>query len=345
LMDESTEAVKSTVAKVDNRVRLKDSLTQITYHEDGQNSRFVVDRFKHNHQMSMGEPLPARGGHVLFPEEATYLVEIMQGLVRTTDGRQMTLEELFMVLGDFSVPQQVYSAYSACKRAGFVVVRPGILEQTPVSPATVSTPADTVRPQFRVLPRALLDAFPEKGKDTSRLRVARPDLFPEGCKFVKQSEASSAAAAAEEPKSGKKRKEPPSIRPRAWPSLAYASKNAADWREYAELRRTILGKSRYSSPLDRCHFLLYSGKGYTHSGRRSGKIRPVARVAVYDFYTGRQCSAYPPCREDSERRFNDDLTTVPLLKAYVTLPRVSFMQESGAPIDLASIKKRLSKSQ
>ncbi|GMR48952.1 hypothetical protein PMAYCL1PPCAC_19147 [Pristionchus mayeri] len=341
-MDESMDAGPSTVVKVDDRIRLKNSLTLITYHEDGQNSRFVVDRFRNQHQSLMGEPLPKGAGHILFPEEATFLVEVAQAIVKTTEGRYMTLEELFMVLGDFSIPQQVYSAYSVCKRAGFVVIRPGILEQAPASPSTTVTPPASGLPPFRVRPSALLDAFPNMGQDTTSLRLARPDLFPEGCRLQegRQPKETATGPVEEKKKKGKKRKEPPSLRPRSWPSLYHASKNASDWHEYANLRAKILGKSRYSSPLDRVHFLLYPSKGFTHVARREGTIRPLARVAVFDFFTGRQCASHSACREDSVRRsFNDDFSSVPLLKAHVSLPRVSFTKESGASIDLRSLKK------
>ncbi|KAF8372255.1 tsen-54 [Pristionchus pacificus] len=345
-MDESIDdAGPFTVAKVDDRIRLENSLTLITYHEECQNSRFVVDRFRHSHQSTMGEPQSKGAGHILFPEEATYLVEITQGIVRTPEGRYMTLEELFMVLGDFSIPQQVYSAYCACKRAGFVVIRPGILEHSPASPEGAVPPAvDCALPPFRVRPRVILDMFPNMGSDTNVLRTKKPELFPEGCRLQKGNEKEKSVveknvAIVGEQKGGKKRRDPPSIRPRAWPSLAYASKNAGDWKEYAELRRNLLGKSRYSSPLDRTHFLLYSAKEYSHAARRTGEIRPIARVAVFDFYSGRACPSHPPCREDSTRRFNDDLSSVPLLKAFVSLPRISFTKESGAPIDLRSIEQ------
>ncbi|GMS96499.1 hypothetical protein PENTCL1PPCAC_18674 [Pristionchus entomophagus] len=365
-MDDPMDAGPSTVAKVDDRIRLENSLTLITYHEDGQNSRFVVERFRHrHHQQSMGEPQSKGAGHVLFPEEATYLVEVAQAVVKTTEGRYMTLEELFMVLGDFSIPQQVYSAYCACKRAGFVVIRPGILEHAPASPQPTVNPTTNVLPPFRVRLRALLDSFPDMGKNTAGLRVTRPDLIPEGCRMGLQPKKPAAPVAAEEKKSGKRRKDTPSLRPRAWPSLAYASKHAGDWKEYAALRATLLGKSSsrkrvrngektigsdrtnghdgrsvYSSPADRSHFLLYSAKGYTHTARRKGERRPIARVTVFDFYSGRPCPSHPPCREDVDRRINDDVSSVPLLKAYVSLPRVSFTKESGAPIDLASLKQR-----
>lgn len=340
----------STVAKLDDRIRLENSLTLITYHEDS--SRFVVDRFRHSHQSSMGEPQSKGARHVLSPEEATYLVECAQALVRTTNGRCMTLEELFAVLGECSVPQKVYSAYCACKRAGFVVVRhPGMPEKhTPsASPSrTVSpppfAPSSSQEPAllpFRVLPRALLDAFPDMSSDTTWLRPAHPDLVPEGCRLREGTESEKEVVVEEGRSKGKKRKEPSSLRPRSWPSLAHASANAKDWREYATMRAAALNKSQKkrhqsSLPLSHPHFLLYSSRGYSHSGRRRGDCQPIASVAVFDFYSGRACKSLPPhpSSPSDVPSLNIDHSTVPLLKAHVSNPRISFTRESGAPITL-----------
>ncbi|KAK5976062.1 hypothetical protein GCK32_011416 [Trichostrongylus colubriformis] len=70
----------------------------------------------------MGVPLK-NGGHVLFPEEVVFLMEHWSACA-TDEGRLLTLYDGFHILAQTGIPFHKYRAYSALRKAGFVVLRP-----------------------------------------------------------------------------------------------------------------------------------------------------------------------------------------------------------------------------
>ncbi|VDO23882.1 unnamed protein product [Heligmosomoides polygyrus] len=75
-----------------------------------------------NYLAYMGVPMK-NGGHVLFPEEVLFLME-----VNATDGcRPLSLYDGIQIMGECGVPLYKYCAYAALRRAGFIVLRPDYL--------------------------------------------------------------------------------------------------------------------------------------------------------------------------------------------------------------------------
>ncbi|VDM78645.1 unnamed protein product [Strongylus vulgaris] len=70
----------------------------------------------------MGVPMK-NGGHVLFPEEAVYLVEHHLACV-TDNTRVLPLLDAYRILGECGVSMHVYRAYASLRQAGFAVLRP-----------------------------------------------------------------------------------------------------------------------------------------------------------------------------------------------------------------------------
>ncbi|VDM59190.1 unnamed protein product [Angiostrongylus costaricensis] len=72
----------------------------------------------------MGVPMK-NGGHILFPEEAVYLIEHCNAYA-TDGGRLLTLYDGYRILQECSVSMHKFRAYSALRQGGFVVLRPKI---------------------------------------------------------------------------------------------------------------------------------------------------------------------------------------------------------------------------
>uniref|UniRef100_A0A0K0DIL5 tRNA_int_end_N2 domain-containing protein n=1 Tax=Angiostrongylus cantonensis TaxID=6313 RepID=A0A0K0DIL5_ANGCA len=72
----------------------------------------------------MGVPMK-NGGHILFPEEAVYLIE-HRNAYATDGGRLLTLYDGYRILQECSVSMHKFRAYSALRQGGFVVLRPNV---------------------------------------------------------------------------------------------------------------------------------------------------------------------------------------------------------------------------
>ncbi|KAK6036697.1 hypothetical protein COOONC_25798 [Cooperia oncophora] len=131
-----------------------------------EHSIFEVTRKCKTYLQVMGVPLKT-GGHILFPEEVLYLMELWTACA-TDEGQLLTLYDGIRILGETGVPFYKYRAYSALRKAGFVALRPNrsrvhnlALQKQPDRPMDASTsearPSEACNAKY---PKQLLDDFP-----------------------------------------------------------------------------------------------------------------------------------------------------------------------------------------
>ncbi|KJH40905.1 hypothetical protein DICVIV_13130 [Dictyocaulus viviparus] len=121
---------------------------------------FEVTKKSKSHLAVMGVPLK-NGGHVLFPEEAVYLIE-HHNAYATDGGRLLTLHGGYRILHECGISMYKFRAYSSLRQAGFVVLRPNrsFVHSLQLYLESSLDSANHAFPRSRLFPQNLLDKFP-----------------------------------------------------------------------------------------------------------------------------------------------------------------------------------------
>ncbi|KAL6739038.1 hypothetical protein Aduo_012528 [Ancylostoma duodenale] len=310
--------------------RLAASLIHMVYNR--QHSIFEVTKKCKNYLASMGVPLK-NGGHVLFPEEAVYLVEHCNACA-TDQGRVLTLHDGYRILSECGVSMHVYRAYTSLRQAGFVVLRPSraFVHSLPLNQVP---PAEEERLESKheKYPQRLLDSFPTF--DHQRLIMPHlhrcllfvpiPDLHSfkisdQGfnkprrwqCDFRQK------------------------LRPRYWPDLDEIRNAASTWPQFARLRRKLIESTRLAPPAQAFEkskpeynydFEVFLPDRFRHSQPPT----PAFRVNCVDSrYGAMSCSL-----------INQFAGDIPLVLSIFDCGHVCFVEISGEPIDLNEYLRKL----
>ncbi|RCN31149.1 hypothetical protein ANCCAN_23075 [Ancylostoma caninum] len=254
----------------------------------------------------MGVPLK-NGGHVLFPEEAVYLVEHCNACA-TDQGRVLTLHDGYRVLSECGVSMHVYRAYTSLRQVGFVVLRPRY-------------------------PQRLLDSFPT----FDHQRLIMPHLH-RCLLFVPIPDLHSFKISDQgfnKPRRWR-RDFRQKLRPRYWPDLDEVRNAASTWPQFARLRRRLIESTRLAPPAQAFEkskpeynydFEVFLPDRFRHSQPST----PAFRVNCVDSrYGAMSCSLV--------NQFAGD---IPLVLSIFDCGHVCFVEISGEPIDLNEYLRKL----
>ncbi|CAJ0602543.1 unnamed protein product [Cylicocyclus nassatus] len=306
--------------------RSVDTLIHAVYNR--QHGIFEVTKKCRNYLAVMGVPIK-NGGHVLFPEEAVYLIE--HCLVCATDNqRVLTLHDGYRILGECGVAMHVYRTYASLRQAGFAVLRPNraSVRSLPLSQELTAEQSTSKHDKY---PQHLLNCFPTLQRNRllmtnlhrSLLFVPVPDLhnFKTDCtRFLRTHH----------------RNFRQKMRPRYWPELDEIRAVASSWKQFARLRRNLLESNRdnrkaaaelSSEPDKRYDFEVFLPGRYRHTQISS----PVFRVVCVDSRYGAMSCAM----------VNQYSSDIPLIISIFDWGHLCFIEVSGEPIDLNQYLKGL----
>ncbi|KAJ1363942.1 hypothetical protein KIN20_023909 [Parelaphostrongylus tenuis] len=280
----------------------------------------------------MGVPMK-NGGHILFPEEAVYLIE-HHNAYATDEGHLLTLHGGYRILQECGVSMHKYRAYSALRHAGFAVLRPNrhsvhslqLHEEQPSrqiddpSRNRLSYSEDllnmfpTMRHNRLFMPPLHLNQniIPIEALDDFVLNPCVYKFTRKSCRDFRRH-----------------------IRPPSWPCFDRIRRYASSWTHFALLRSEILNRttpsSRFSldsSESDRCYdFDVYLIDRFTHSIPSP----PAFVVICFGSRDGAMNCTY--VHRSAERST--------LVLSIFDSGHVSFIEISGKPIDLKQYLKDL----
>ncbi|EYB95092.1 hypothetical protein Y032_0164g3561 [Ancylostoma ceylanicum] len=310
--------------------RLASSLIHVVYNR--QHSIFEVTKKSKNYLASMGVPLK-NGGHVLFPEEAIYLVEHCNACA-TDQGRVLTLHDGYRILGECGVSMHVYRAYTSLRQVGFVVLRPSraFVHSLPLNQEPLAQQEQSVS-KHEKYPQRLLDCFPT----FDHQRLIMPHLH-RCLLFVPIPDLHSFKISDQgfnKPRRWQ-RDFRQKLRPRYWPDLDEVRNTASTWPQFAHLRRKLIEATRAAAPAQAFEkskpeynydFEVFLPDRFRHSQPST----PAFRVNCVDSrYGAMSCSLV--------NQFAGD---IPLVLSIFDCGHVCFIEVSGEPIDLNEYLRKL----
>ncbi|KAK6747293.1 hypothetical protein RB195_000477 [Necator americanus] len=288
-----------------------------------QHSIFEVTKKSKNYLAVMGVPLK-NGGHVLFPEEAVFLIEHCNAC-GTEDGRLLTLHDGYRILGECGISMHVYRAYTSLRQVGFVVLRPNRASVHSLL-LTQKVPVPQQLSKCERYPEHLLDCFPSLEHrqlfmphlHRNLLFVPIPDLRDfkinyRGFAKIRRPQRSFHKA----------------MRPRYWPEFDEIRSAASTWQHFGRLKRELIESKRTAPPPHN-----FPKSEYEHKSdfevflpdhfRHSQPSKPVFWINCVDSRYGTMSCA----------TINQLSGDIPLVISIFDCGHVRFVEVSGESIDL-----------
>ncbi|WKY05597.1 hypothetical protein Q1695_006082 [Nippostrongylus brasiliensis] len=293
----------------------------------------------------MGVPLKS-GGHVLFPEEVVFLIEL--GKILATDNNNILgLDDGFRLLHECGIPFHKYRAYCALRRAGFVVMRPERSQvrsflQSNTAFKIVANDEDALPPPTgarcskQFFPKELLDAFPTVRRDMlicSQLQ-RNNRLVP----VEDLSDFSFDPYAFRIPRKSSRdfRRQ---LRPEYWPAFDSFRCSILNWAEFAHRRSEAIVSARRAADIRRFHrlrknqsvydFEAFLSEWFMHTVSKD----PAFRVICFDSRKGALSCPFMHTHSGQ----------IPLMFSIFDYGYICFVELSGEPIDLNRYLEELSK--